>query len=47
MPVGCPAFAPGKSCSGHLADCKGQAILLDDSKENRAYIEKVFGNILQ
>ena len=46
-PLGCPDYTAGKSCSGHLADCKGQAILLDDSRENRAYIEKVFGNILQ
>lgn len=46
-PVGCPDYTAGKSCSGHLADCKGHAILLEDSKENRAYIEKVWGRIAE
>lgn len=46
-PVGCPAYEKGKSCNGHLADCKGQAVLLDDSKENRAYIERVWGKIAE
>ena len=46
-PRGCPAYEPGKSCSGHLADCRGQAILLDDSKENRAYIEEIWGKIAE
>ena len=46
-PVSCPAYGSGKSCSGHLADCRGQAILLDDSKENRAYIEEIWGKIAE
>ena len=45
-PVGCPAYVPGKSCSGHLADCDGRAILLDDSKQNRAYIAKAWGRVI-
>ena len=32
--------------SGHLADCGGRAILLDDSKQNRAYIAKAWGRVI-
>lgn len=45
-PSVCPAFRPGGTCDGHLSECKGQAILLDDSKQNRAYIEQVWGKIV-
>ena len=45
-PSGCPEYSPGGSCDGHLSECKGQAILLDDSKQNREYIEQVWGKIV-
>lgn len=45
-PRSCPEYSPGGSCDAHLANCKGQAILLDDSKQNREYIEQVWGKIV-
>lgn len=45
-PASCPAFRPGGTCDGHLSECKGQAILLDDSKQNRDYIAQVWDKIV-
>lgn len=45
-PAVCPEYSFGDSCDDHVAKCKGQAILLDDSRQNREFIGQVWGKVV-